>query len=67
MTLYDPPHPGETIRKDCLKPLNLSVEEAAEGLGVRLELLTDIVNGQTSVFADMAIRLAKGFGGSPKS
>ena len=33
MNLHNPPHPGEIIREDCLKPLNLTVKEAAEGLG----------------------------------
>ena len=28
MQMYDPPHPGESIREDCLKPLGLSVTAA---------------------------------------
>ncbi|MGD1038617.1 MAG: helix-turn-helix domain-containing protein [Roseiarcus sp.] len=34
MEMFNPPHPGEMIREDCLKPLKLSVTEAAKGLGV---------------------------------
>ncbi len=34
MQMYDPPHPGEIIKKLCLEPLGLSVTEAAEALGV---------------------------------
>jgi addiction module HigA family antidote len=34
MEMFNPPHPGEIIREDCLKPLNLSVTAAAKGLGV---------------------------------
>ena len=30
MEMFNPPHPGEIIREDCLVPLGLSVTEAAE-------------------------------------
>jgi hypothetical protein len=32
MEMFNPPHPGEIIREDCLKPLNLSVKAAAKWL-----------------------------------
>jgi len=32
MQMFNPPHPGEIIREDCLKPLDLPVTEAARGL-----------------------------------
>jgi len=28
MQMFNPPHPGEIIREDCLKPLGLTVTEA---------------------------------------
>ena len=34
MDMYNPPHPGEIVREDCLKALDLTVTEAAKGLGV---------------------------------
>jgi hypothetical protein len=34
MEMIDPPHPGEIIREDCVKPLDLSVTAAAKWLGV---------------------------------
>ena len=34
MNIFDPPHPGEIIREDCLIPSNLSVTAAAKGLGI---------------------------------
>jgi plasmid maintenance system antidote protein VapI len=34
MVMHNPPHPGEVIRELCMKPLGLSVTEAAKGLGV---------------------------------
>ena len=57
MEMFNPPHPGEIIREDCLKPLNLSVTEAAKGLGVSRQSLSELLNGRNGVSADMAIRL----------
>ena len=67
MAMYNPPHPGEIIREDCLKPLDLSVTKAAEGLGISRKHLSDIVNGHAGISPEMAIRLSKGFGGSSES
>ncbi len=33
-TMHNPPHPGETLRKDVLPALGLTVTEAARQLGV---------------------------------
>jgi hypothetical protein len=34
MTMKNPPHPGLSVRHDCLEPLGLTITEAAEPLGV---------------------------------
>ena len=34
MAMKNPPHPGRSIKDTCLDPLNLSVTEGAERLGV---------------------------------
>jgi len=34
MHMYNPPHPGETLREDVLPALGLTVAEAARQLGV---------------------------------
>ncbi|ODR95230.1 XRE family transcriptional regulator [Methyloceanibacter stevinii] len=67
MIMHNPPHPGETIRRQCLEPLGLSVTAAAEGLGVSRNTLSMVLNGRAGISPDMAIRLSKGFGGSPES
>ena len=67
MAMYDPPHPGETIRELCLDPLGLTVTAAAEGLGVSRKALSELLNGHSGISPEMAIRLAKGFGGSAES
>lgn len=66
-SLKNPPHPGEVIRTLCLEPLGLAVTDAARGLGVTEEALAMLLNGHDSISPDMAIRLSKGFGGSPES
>jgi addiction module HigA family antidote len=57
--MFDPPHPGELIREDCLAPLGLSVTAAAKWLGVSRQSLSELLNGRNGVSPDMAIRLEK--------
>ncbi|WP_263842050.1 HigA family addiction module antitoxin [Salinibacter sp.] len=67
MPMQNPPHPGEIVRKDCIEPLDLTITEAAEGLGVSRKHLSALVNGRAGISPEMAIRLSKAFGGSPES
>ena len=67
MPMHDPPHPGGIVRRQCLEPLGLSVTEAAEGLGVTRQALSDLLNGKAGISVEMAIRLAKAFGSSPET
>ena len=59
MAMKDPPHPGPSIRENCLEPLGLSVTEAAEVLGVARHTLSRVLNGHAAISPDMAIRLEK--------
>jgi addiction module HigA family antidote len=59
MEMHNPPHPGEIIREDCLKPLGLTVTAAAEWLGVSRQSLSELLNGRNGISAEMAIRLEK--------
>ena len=63
MPMKNPPHPGLSVRHDCLEPLGLSVTEAAQKLGVSRKQLSDVVNGHSGISPEMAIRLDKAFGG----
>lgn len=63
MPMKDPPHPGLSVRHDCLEPLGLSVTEAARKLQVSRKQLSDIVNCRSGISPEMAIRLDKAFGG----
>ncbi|MCS4185223.1 HigA family addiction module antitoxin [Salinibacter ruber] len=67
MPMENPPHPGKIVREDCIKPLDLTITEAAEGLGISRKHLSAIVNGRAGISPNMAIRLSKAFGGSPES
>ena len=62
--MYNPPHPGETLKEDVLPALGLSVTEAAEQLGVSRVALSRMINGRAAISADMAIRLSQWFGGN---
>jgi addiction module HigA family antidote len=64
--MKNPPHPGQHVLHDYLKPLNLSITRGAEILGVRRLTLSNLVNGKNGVSPEMAIRLAKAFGGAPE-
>jgi addiction module HigA family antidote len=67
MAMKNPPHPGLSVRYDCLEPLGLSVTEAAKRLGVSRKQLSDIVNGHAGISPEMAIRLDKAFGGGAET
>jgi len=64
--MHTPPHPGEIIREECLKPLDLTITEAAEGLGIHRKNLSRILNGHAGVSPDMAVRLSNAFGSTPE-
>lgn len=64
MRMYNPPHPGETLKEDVLPALGLTVTEAAEQLGVSRVALSRVINGRAAVSAELAIRLAQWLGGS---
>ncbi len=63
MPMKNPPHPGQSVRLDCLEPLGLSVTDAAKALGVTRQALNNLVNGKSGISPEMAIRLDKAFGG----
>ena len=65
--MYNPPHPGGVVRRQCLAPLGLSVTRAAQGLGVTRQALSDLVNEKAGISVEMAFRLSKAFGSSPET
>ena len=65
--MHNPPHPGEILRELCIEPLEITVTEAAAGLGVSRKTLSAILNGRAGISPEMAIRLGKAFGTSAES
>jgi addiction module HigA family antidote len=59
--MYDPPHPGEILREDYLRPLGLSISAAHRGLGISRKSLSEIVNSRAGISPAMAFKLAKAF------
>ena len=65
--MVDPPHPGEFIREVYLDPLEVSSRTVAAKLKVSPSTLTRLLNGQSGVTPEMALRLSKTLGRSPES
>ena len=59
MAMKNPPHPGRSIKENCLDPLDLNVSEAAKVLGVARHTLSRVLNGHAAISPEMAIRLEK--------
>ena len=57
--MKDPPHPGRSIKENCLDPLGLSITEAAKVLGVARHTLSRVLNGHAAISPSMALRLEK--------
>ena len=67
MTKRKPTHPGEVLLEDVMKPLGLSVTDAANNLGVSRKTLSELVNGKSALSPKMALRIAKATKTSPES
>ena len=67
MRMKNPPHPGLSVRHDCIEPCALTITEAAEILGVTRQTLNNLVNGKAGISPEMAIRLDKAFGGGAET
>lgn len=59
MPMKSPPHPGRSIKLNCLEPLGLSVTQGARVLGVARHTLSRVLNGHAAISPEMAIRLEK--------
>ena len=67
MKMHNPPHPGEVLKLLCLNPLNLTITEAARGLGVSRKTLSSILNRRAGISPEMAVRLSIAFNTSAES
>jgi addiction module HigA family antidote len=61
-----PIHPGEILKEEFLVPLGVSARALALSLGVPVNRVTGIINGQRSVTGDTALRLSLCLGTTPE-
>ena len=62
MPMKNPPHPGEIVFEECIKPLDLTITDAAKGLGITRNSLSRLINGRNGISPQMAVRLSMAFG-----
>lgn len=61
-TMFNPPHPGLTLRDDILPALGLTVSEAATQLDVDRTTLSKVLNGRAAISPGMALRIERWLG-----
>jgi len=59
VTMFNPPHPGETLREDVLPALNLKIAVLARHLGYGREHLSRVLHGRAPISPDLAVRLER--------
>ena len=64
MKMHDPAHPGELLA-GWVADLGTTVTAFAEHIGISRVMLSRVLNGRSSVSADMDIRLSEALGTSP--
>ena len=67
MAMHNPLHPGEFIREVYITPFGLSVRKVAGSLNVSPSTLNRLLNGESNLSPEMALRLSKALGRSPES
>ena len=55
--MFNPPHPGLTLKDDVLPALGLTVTQAARQLGVSRVALSRMLNGRAAISPEMALRV----------
>jgi addiction module HigA family antidote len=60
--MKSPAHPGGFVKTEIIAPLELTVTEAAQALGINRATLSSLLNGHTALTPGMAIRIGKAFG-----
>ena len=57
-----PSHPGDFVREEVINELGMTIQGAADALGVRRATLSDLLNEKAALSPEMALRLEKAFG-----
>ena len=64
--LRKPTTPGEMLKEEFLEPLGMTQKQIADHIGCDVKVINRIVNGRSSVTAEVAIRLAAAFRTTPQ-
>jgi addiction module HigA family antidote len=64
--LMAPVHPGEILREDFMKPMNLTANKLALDLHIPATRIAEIVHERRRITADTALRLARYFNTNPE-
>ena len=67
MNMHNPPHPGEFIHEVYLEPLGVSPRSVALRMKVSPSTFSRLINEQSAISPEMALRLSKCLGRSPES
>ena len=59
---FAPVHPGMVLAEDFLRPMKINPSQLAKRIGVSPRCIDGIVNGDSGITADTALRLGKFFG-----
>jgi addiction module HigA family antidote len=59
-------HPGEVLKEEFLKELNISAYRLSKDIGIPQTRISEIIKGTRRVTADTALRLSKYFGNTAK-
>ncbi len=57
----EPTRPGEILREEFLAPLGMTQKQLADHLGCDVKVINRLVNGRTSISAEMALKLGAAF------
>ena len=60
--MFNPPHPGLTLRDNVLPALGLSVTQAAQQLDVSRVALSRVLHGRAAISPEMALRIESWLG-----
>jgi addiction module HigA family antidote len=66
MRAIDTIHPGEQLREEFMKRLGITAEKLAADIGVPVGQVVAVVEEQAPVSSEMALRLARYFGTTPR-
>ncbi|SIQ10488.1 addiction module antidote protein, HigA family [Rhizobium sp. RU20A] len=62
----DPIHPGEVLREDFMAEFDVTVARVARDLGVKPDVVQDLIDENAAITAELALRLSRYFATSPE-